>query len=446
MRFWRCKTQQLILFLALSFSLGVRAHAENLLGPSPEGLNPVLTLGEQVGEALRTHYSLTPKEAATKVMKLLEMVGLDPEWRFYYPHQLSAGMRQRVLLAMALSCDPHLLIVDEPTNSLDPASKNEVIRLIAEWQKKLGFTLILISHDWAEIRRLTSRVITLYGGRVVESGLTSEVLRNPMHPYTRGLLNSSPSFFKYKDLWGIEGEPPTNLTDDGCAFYPRCCQGEESCTQSKPPLKYVGLERLVACHKGGIETLLRAEGLCKKYRLKDREIEAVKGAGIEIKSGEVVALVGETGSGKSTLAHLLAGVLPADAGQIFFRNRRVTGRWATRMLGGMQIVFQDPFSATSDRMTVLQVVREPLDIIKWGNKKEREEEAIKALQKVRLPTSPDFLNRYCYTLSGGQRQRLAIARALAVWPSSWAAARRWPTLPWWPKLWTSLVGKGGDDR
>ncbi|MBF7084246.1 ABC transporter ATP-binding protein [Desulfallas sp. Bu1-1] len=383
---------------------------------SLEVLNPVLSIGEQIGEPLRAHYNLSPMEIDQKVVKLLEMAGLEPEWRHYYPHQLSGGMRQRVLLAMALSCDPELLIVDEPTTSLDPASKNEVLQLLQKLQKKLGFAMILISHDLGAVKKLTSRVMTLYCGRVVESGITSEVLKNPMHCYTRGLLNSSPNFFRYKDLWGIGGEPPLGGSIEGCAFYPRCCQGEESCSQTRPPLRYVALERMVACHKGGIETFLRAEGIRKKYILKDREIEAVKGVSLEIKSGEVVALVGESGSGKSTLAHILAGVLPAGAGQVFFKNKKVEGRWATKMLGGMQIIFQDPFSATSHRMKVLEVVREPLDIIKWGSKEEREAEAIKALQKVQLPVSPEFLNRYCYALSGGQRQRLAIARALVTKP------------------------------
>ena len=383
---------------------------------SLEVLNPVLSIGEQIGEPLRTHYNLSPVEVDQMVVKLLEMTGLEPEWRRCYPHQLSGGMRQRVLLAMALSCDPELLIVDEPTTALDPASKNEILELLRKLQKKSGFAMILISHDLGIVRKLTSRVMTMYCGRVVEAGITTEVLKNPMHCYTRGLLNSSPNFFRYKDLWGIGGEPPLGSSIEGCAFYPRCCQGEESCSQARPPLKYVALERMVACHKGGIETFLRAEGIRKKYVLNNKEIEAVKGVGLEIRSGEVVALVGESGSGKSTLAHVLAGVLPADAGQVFFKNKKVEGRWATKMLGGMQIIFQDPFSATSHRMKVLEVVREPLDIIKWGSKKEREEEAVKALQTVQLPVSPEFLNRYCHALSGGQRQRLAIARALVTKP------------------------------
>jgi peptide/nickel transport system ATP-binding protein len=383
---------------------------------SLEVLNPVLNIKEQIGEPLKTHYHLSSAEIDQRVVKLLEMVGLSPHWRYHFPHQLSGGMRQRVLIAMAISCNPKLLIVDEPTTALDPLSKNEILQLLQNLHKELGFTMVIISHDLGVVKKLTSRLVTMYCGRIVEAGITSEVLKNPLHCYTRGLLNSSPNLFKYKDLWGIEGEPATGYSADSCAFYPRCCQSEESCGNSRPPLRYVAIERMVACHKGGVETFLRANGIKKTYRLKNMEIEAVKDASLEIKSGEVVALVGESGSGKSTLAHILVGVLKADSGKIFYKNKKVEGRWATKMLEGMQIIFQDPFSATSDRMSVLDVVKEPLEIIKWGNREKREEEAIKVLQKVQLPVSDDFLNRYCYALSGGQRQRVAIARSLITRP------------------------------
>jgi peptide/nickel transport system ATP-binding protein len=385
---------------------------------SLEVLNPVLTIAEQIGEPIWTHEQLTAEESDQRIINVLNMVGLDPDWRTAYPHQLSGGMRQRVLLAMALICEPELLIVDEPTTALDAASKNEIFQLLQNLQKQLGFAMILISHDVAFVSQLTSLVMTMYSGQVVEYGRTSDVLKNPMHCYTRGLLNSSPQLFKYKDLWGISGEPPgEGSPPQGCPFKPRCCQSSESCEESRPELRYVALERQVACHKGGIETFLKAEGMKKSYRVGQKVIEAVRGADLEIRSGEVVALVGESGSGKSTLAHTLVGVLPADEGSVFFRGKKVDNHWATRMIGGMQIIFQDPFSATSHRMQVLDVVKEPLDIMKWKSTKERNEAACRALQAVRLPMTPDFLQRYCYSLSGGQRQRVAIARALVTKPN-----------------------------
>ena len=383
---------------------------------SLEVLNPVLTVGEQVGEPLRSHYGLSAEEAERKVIELFRTVSLDPEWRRGYPHQLSGGMRQKVLLAMALACEPNLLIVDEPVTSLDPATKNEIMSRLKASQNRLGFSLLLISHDLALIRNLTSRILTMYCGQIVEAGPTEEVLAHPAHTYTRGLLNSSPTFFKYKDLWGIGGEPPLPGSVTGCPYALRCCQAERSCRLSRPELKYIAPDHMVACNKGGIETSLKATGIKKTYKLGSKKIEAVKGVGLEIRSGEVVVLVGESGSGKSTLAHILVGVLRGDSGKVFYRGKEVTGRWATKMFGGMQIVFQDPFSSTSHRMRVLDVVKEPLDIIKWNRNSEREEEARKALRKVRLSVSEEFLDRHCYALSGGQRQRVAIARALVTRP------------------------------
>ncbi|HHY30605.1 MAG TPA: ABC transporter ATP-binding protein, partial [Syntrophaceticus sp.] len=200
---------------------------------SLEVLNPVLTIAEQIGEPIWTHEQLTAEESDQRIINVLNMVGLDPDWRTAYPHQLSGGMRQRVLLAMALICEPELLIVDEPTTALDAASKNEIFQLLQNLQKQLGFAMILISHDVAFVSQLTSLVMTMYSGQVVEYGRTSDVLKNPMHCYTRGLLNSSPQFFKYKDLWGISGEPPgEGSPPKGCPFKPRCCQSSESCEES----------------------------------------------------------------------------------------------------------------------------------------------------------------------------------------------------------------------
>lgn len=384
---------------------------------SLEVLNPVLIIAEQIGEAVREHKQTSAEETSQRVNRVLKMVGLKPSWKNAYPHQLSGGMRQRVLLAMALACEPELLIVDEPTTALDAASKNEIYHLPRDLQKRIGFAMILISHDVAFISRLTSRLMTMYCGQVVEHGRTSDVLKNPMHCYTRGLLNASAQFFKYKDLWGISGEPPGEVyTSEGCPFAPRCCQSSDSCRESRPELRYVALERQVACHKGGIELFLKAEGIKKSYQVGSKVIEAVKKADIEIRSGEVVALVGESGSGKSTLAHTLVGILSADEGSVFFRGKKVENHWATRMMEGMQIIFQDPFSATSHRMKVLDVVKEPLDIMKWSSPEERNQAACRALQAVCLPTNPEFLERYCYSLSGGQRQRVAIARALVTNP------------------------------
>ena len=384
---------------------------------SLEVFNPVITVGEQIAEPLRTHLNMGAETAEKKVCQMLELTGLDPEWRKAYPHQLSGGMRQRALVAMALACEPDVLIVDEPTASLDPKSRAAIIELLDDLQKQMGFAMIMISHSFPAIRRLTSKLMVMYAGRVVEQGFTADVLRKPLHPYTRGLIDSSPDFFPYKDLWGIRGAPPKPGATTGCAFASRCCQASDECAKSRPPLVHVGVERRVACHKGGIETVLKAVALEKSYRVGDRQIKALKGVSLSVRRGETVALVGESGSGKSTLAHILVDVLKPDSGEVLFMGRSVENHSATATTGGVQIVFQDPNEAVSHRFTVLEAVREPLDVMGWKDRRERDRKAVRAMMEMHLPTGPDFLNRTCHALSGGQRQRLAIARALAADPA-----------------------------
>ena len=234
---------------------------------SLEVLNPVLTIGEQIREPLQRHAGLTSVESQGKAKKLLDQVGLPGRWLNAYPHELSGGMRQRVLIAMAISCDPELLIVDEPTTSLDPESSREILDLLDTYLNRTGAAMIMISHNMTAIRQMTRRILTLYSGCVVEEGDTHAVFDRPMHGYTRGLLNASPDYFIYRDLWGIPGEPPLNGAHQGCPFYPRCTQRIARCETERPPLQAVSkdvmersqngqshessIPRRVACHKGG---------------------------------------------------------------------------------------------------------------------------------------------------------------------------------------------------
>jgi peptide/nickel transport system ATP-binding protein len=384
---------------------------------SLEVFNPVIPLGEQLAEPLRTHLGLSAMAARQRVAELMELTGLDPSWQTGYAHQLSGGMRQRALIAMALGCRPDILIVDEPTTALDPESRRAIIALLANLRKEMGFAMILISHNLPAVMQLTDRLMTLYAGRVVETGVSADVLRRPRHPYTRGLINAAADFFPYKDLWGIAGAPPRPGAALGCPFEPRCCQSSPECRQQPPPLKTVALQRQVACHKGGIETLLKAMGLTKTYHSGARSIHALKKVSLTIMRGEVVALVGASGSGKSTLAHALVQVIRPDAGEVLFLGRPVRKGSASAVMGGMQIVFQDPAEAVSHRFTVIEAVREPLDIMGWGDRARRDAQAAGALKAMQLPTAPDFLLRRCHALSGGQRQRVAIARALVTEPA-----------------------------
>ncbi len=383
---------------------------------SLEILNPVITLGEQLIEPLTTHLQLTAAEAKDRVKEMLRATGLDSKWMTAFPHQISGGMRQRALIAMALACRPELLIVDEPTTSLDPESRQAVLDLLEKLQGSMGFAMILISHNLPAIRRLTGRLLTMYGGRIIEEGNTASVLRHPLHPYTRGLINAAPEFFPYKDLWGIPGAPPEPGLNTGCGFAPRCCQEGAVCTQKPPELTEQADGRWVACHKGGIETVLSTEGLLKSYRLGKEEIKALKGVDLHVRRGEVVALIGRSGSGKSTFAQVLTRVIAADSGMVRFLGKPVYTRAATAMLGGIQLVFQDPGEAVSHRLTVANAVREPLDIIDFKEMNDRRLKVKEALAAMHLPTSEAFLRSTCHGLSGGQRQRVAIARALVMEP------------------------------
>ena len=383
---------------------------------SLEILNPVLTVYEQIFECLKRHMNLSIEEANKRMNRLLESVGLENFWGKCYPHQLSGGIRQRVLVAMALSCDPEVLIVDEPTNALDAVSKNEIIELLWSIQREKKIGLIVISHEIKTIARLTSRLAIMYKGCIVEEGLTHDILNHPMHNYTRGLLNSSPEMNPYRDLWGIPGEM-TDVVQEGCSFYGRCNQHIHVCKRKKPDLEYVSIERKVACNRKGIVTLLQGIGIHKTYPFRGQITKACEGCGIELRSGEVIALIGQSGSGKTTLANILAGVLEADVGEVLFNGEKVIGNSATRKKNGIQIVFQDPFSSINEHFTVEQAVREPLDILRLESSERRQTLVIQALKEVQLPWEESFLSRRCYTLSGGQRQRISLARALVMEPA-----------------------------
>ncbi len=384
---------------------------------SLEVLNPVMTVGRQVIEPLLKHTEMEKRDAEVRCRDLFASVGLDPVWVDAYPHQLSGGMRQRVLIAMALSCDPRVLILDEVTSALDTVTRKEIQDLLADLQRKKGYGMILISHDLSFVSSLASRMIVLYAGRVVESGPTADIINTPRHPYTRGLVHSTPDIFIYKDLWGIPGEPPSEGGHAGCPFYRRCTQATPICSTTPPDLMPCGDGREIACHRGGVVSLLRADGLRYRYRLPDgRSLHAIDDVSLEVSEGEVLAIVGQTGSGKSTLAHILAGILRPEAGEVRFMDGAVYGGDAGHRFGGIQIVFQDPFSSTSNRFTVLDAIREPLEINGIGSRSERFDMVREALKMVMLPRTDQFLGKYCGELSGGQRQRIALARAMTMRP------------------------------
>ncbi|AKB81812.1 Dipeptide transport ATP-binding protein DppD [Methanosarcina barkeri 3] len=381
-----------------------------------EVMNPVLKVGVQVTEPMIKHLDIIPEKAWSKCADLFRTVGLDPKWMDSYPHQLSGGMRQRVLLAMALSCGPKLLVLDEVTSSLDAFTRKEIRDLLIDLQKN-GYTMLVISHDITFVSSVASRIAVMYSGKVIETGPIRDILVLPLHPYTRGLVHSTPDIFVYKDLWGIPGDVPAGDEFKGCPFSPRCTQRIDICNKTSPVLVPAGEGREIACHRGGIASLLAAKNLNFSYRLPDGEyLQAVNNVSLEVMEGEVLAIVGQTGSGKSTLAHILADVIRPERGDVLFMGGNVFGGNYGSRFNGIQIVFQDPFSSTSNRFTVLDAIKEPLYINKIGSNGDRLQMVKSVLELVRLPSNDNFLRKYCGELSGGQRQRVALARAMVMEP------------------------------
>ena len=381
--------------------------------------NPVATVGDQVAEPLRDRLGMNGKEAWSRAQALAREVLLDPDLLDRYPHQISGGERRRASLAMALALDPPLVVLDEPTAGLDPATRHDLVQRIVRLSAEKGFALIVISHDLPDAASMAQRTIVLYAGEVMEDGATSKVISEPAHPYSWALINAYPVMTTTKDLRPIRGRPPDpRAVPAGCPFNPRCTQVEEICTGTRPPL-VESRDRLVLCHFGGLTTLLSAHDVTKSFGRGRQAVAALSGVSFTLREGESVGVVGPSGSGKSTLARIVAGHLPLDSGSVVLEDEPLPASWrgADRMRRRrIQLIMQDPADALSPRLTVEQLVREPLDVAKAGGDEERAGKVAAALESVGLPSSGTFLRAYTHELSGGQLQRVALARALICQP------------------------------
>ncbi len=347
-------------------------------------LNPVFTVGEQIVEALRLHHpELAPAEAEARALAALEAVQI-PNARLRmgeYPHRLSGGQRQRVMIAMAMACEPDLLIADEPTTALDVTVQAEILRLMKELQARTGMSILFITHDFGVVSQMADRLAVMQRGRIVESGPLQRVLQAPEHPYTRALLAALPE----------------NLP--------------------RPPRP---------ARRGTDETLLRLEGLKVHFPVRKGvlrrvvdHVRAVDGVDLTIRRGDIVALVGESGCGKTTLGRAILRLVPASAGRIVFAGTDIS-RLPPRALlpyrRRMQVIFQDPMSSLNPRLTVATALTEPMRVHGIGaSDEERIARAEEALRQVQL--EPEHLWRYPHEFSGGQRQRIGIARALVLDPA-----------------------------
>jgi peptide/nickel transport system ATP-binding protein len=371
-----------------------------------DALDPVQRIQDQIAEAILIHQNAATESARMVAKRLLLSVRLNGDTDKAYPHQLSGGERQRVLIAMALANDPEVLILDEPTASLDALTKADILKLFRS--AIAGRISLVITHDISLAAGLTEQMAVLYAGRIVEMGRTEEVVKNPRHPYTRGLIRSYPGMTLTKDLQGIPGRMVHGL--NGCPFHERCTQRIEICLRHAPSLRG-GEERLIACHRGGVVPLLEVKHIGKSFG----SFSALRDINLTLYEGETLALVGESGSGKSTLSKVIMGLYDQELGEVVLEGQEVRKRDAA-FFSRVQMIFQNPKESISHHMNALDAVLEPLNVQKKGTPEERLIRAREVLDCAELPVNADFLGRYPHQLSGGEVQRVAIARALALGP------------------------------
>ena len=430
---------------------------------SPDtALNPSLTVGEQIAETIELHRDVPKDEAWQQTYETLEEVNLpDPEYNAKrYPHELSGGMQQRVLIAMALSCDPDLLVLDEPTTGLDVTTEAKILDLVDDLKRKYNASVLLITHDLGVIAQVADRVGIMYAGEIVERGSVEQVFDNPTNPYTRGLLDAVPELERDEQLESIPGQPP-ELHDlpEGCVFADRCEFAEEACRTGSIEEESIPdetghrsrcrrWETVVEENADSEETsassaaeatadepvadvigdpILEAEGV-KKYfgeesffdRLFGGEppVKAVDDVDFAVNESETLGLVGESGCGKSTLAKTVLQLLDITDGTIRFDGadiKSLDGADLKDFRSESQIVFQHPDSSLNPRKTIRQSIERPLKLFTDLSADEREERVHELLEQVELGS--EYADRYPHEISGGQKQRVAIARAFAANPS-----------------------------
>ncbi len=365
-------------------------------------LNPLFTIRDQITETIRTHLKLGEKDAARRAVDLLDRVGIpDPETRIdQYPHQFSGGMRQRVVIALALCSEPDVIIADEPTTALDVSIQAQILDLLRELARERQVGVILITHDMGVIADTTDRVTVMYRGAVVETGPTREVLGAPRHDYTKSLIAAVPRptlKLKRFPLIGYGGRLTAFNIEDLARNWART-----DIDRDKP--------------------LFQIEGLTKRFLAKSsllpsrrKYLTAVDAVSFDIRQGEVFGIVGESGSGKSTIARMIAGLYPADGGNIAFDGQQITGkRNLTAYRRQIQMIFQDPYSSLNPRMRVDAIVAEPARHHRLLGGKALQARVDELLDRVGLGAAAG--RKYPHEFSGGQRQRISIARALATQP------------------------------
>jgi len=422
-------------------------------------LNPTHSVGKQIAEAVLLHRNVSKQDAYERAVEVLDLVGLPRarERVDEFPHQFSGGMRQRVMIAMALACEPKLLIADEPTTALDVTIQKQILELIDNLRHRLGMAVILVTHDLGVIAGRADRVAVMYAGKVVETTETSALYNNPRHPYTEALFHALPekSAETRERLYSIPGAPPDLVNPPaGCRFAPRCRYATDKCRTEPPALLGETTAHLYRCFfpVGAVERTVRGQ-LTVAEPLAEPEVELVEDARVgdvvlsarnlvkdfpvtkgvlqrrvgavsavadvsfDIRKGETLGLVGESGCGKTTIGRMLVGLDKPTSGSIHFGGKdlaRSSGREYRRERRDIQYMFQDSYASLDPRMRVGSILREPLIVQGMGSRREQLAKVRDMLGKVGLPAS--WTERYPHEFSGGQRQRLGFARALMLNP------------------------------
>ena len=429
-------------------------HISMIFQEPMTSLNPVLSIGLQIMEPLTIHLGMDETQARARAVELMTLVGItDPERRLdQYPHQLSGGMRQRVMIAIGLACNPKLIIADEPTTALDVTIQAQILELMKDLVRRLGISLVIITHNLGIVARYADRVNVMYAAKLVEQGTADEVFLTPRHPYAIGLMRSVPRLDRPRGvrLETIEGLPPNLLAPPaGCRFADRCPYRIEICA-TEPPLLAVEPEHLSACHRASelplaaattaqaadqavvadLSTqpnLLSVEHLAKHFTIPGRGflggdariVRAVDDVSFAIARGETLGLVGESGCGKTTIGRVVLRLDDPTAGELRYDGHdlgRATGPEMKTLRRAIQVIFQDPFSSLNPRMTVGQIIGEPISVYRLETSAKRIKERVSNLL-TQVGLFPYMAERYPHELSGGQRQRVGIARALALEPS-----------------------------
>ncbi len=385
-------------------------------------LNPVMKCGDQVAEALIVHKNISKKVAREKTIGLFEKVKLPRPEQLYdsYPHQISGGQKQRVMIAMAMSCDPCILIADEPTTALDVTVQATILELMKQLQQEKNMGMLFITHDLGVIADIADKVVVMYKGCVVENGTVEQIFNNPQHPYTKGLLACRPPLHKrLKKLPTIKDFMNENI--DGTFT-----EISQSVNESLKNLEVSSAE--IAAQRKEIYSrnpILKVEQLSTWFPIRkgvfgkvSGHVKAVDDISFDVYPGETLGLVGESGCGKTTLGRSIIRLIEPTAGKVIFKDEdfaSLSGSHLRRMRKNIQIIFQDPYSSLNPRMTIGNAIIEPMQVHKMhGSDEARQRKVIELLERVNMNGS--HYNRYPHEFSGGQRQRICIARALALEP------------------------------